>query len=541
MDLLEAERVTAKVRYNRLTQYREFYLDQAERSAALTIPSLFPQSLDHGMEEKQPEVLPTPWQSFGAYGVESLAARYMLALFPANIPFARYYPSEDLLRQAKEEGVSDEDVQSLKLEIEEALGDRERAIMREVDTDNYRVAADETLRQLLVSGNELLHLPKDGGMRTFHLNRYVVRRGPKGKILELIVRESLAKDDLPEEIAALDPQPLDEGNRTTANHDQFVDLYTHIRLVGKRYEKYQEAFDQLVPGTEGTFPMKKLPWLALRWTAIEGEDYGRGFIEAYRGALRSLESLQSAVVHASVAASKVIWLVSTGGRTRIRTLENAPNGAYISGRADEIQALRLDKGADMQVALAAIDMLKQELSQAFLLTSSIQRNAERVTAEEIRRLAEDLETTQGGSYSLLSQDFQLPLVLRIEQRLAQQGKIATLKDGDIEAVIVTGLQAIGRSADLNSLREYLADVSGWATIIPAIVEHIDARGILKKLNTGHGVSEDGTVLSEEAVAANRQAAQRQQLMDKASDAVPAMMEQGAGGIMDQMMPGAAQG
>ena len=50
------------------------------------------------------------------------------------------------------------------------------------------------------------------------------------------------------------------------------------------------------------------------------------------------------------------------------------------------------------------------MSYAFLLNTAIQRDAERVTAQEIRYMAQQLETAMGGIYSLLSQEFQLPLV-----------------------------------------------------------------------------------------------------------------------------------
>lgn len=48
-----------------------------------------------------------------------------------------------------------------------------------------------------------------------------------------------------------------------------------------------------------------------------------------------------------------------------------------------------------------------------LLNSAVQRNGERVTAEEIRYVAGELEDTLGGVYSLLSQELQLSLIRRV--------------------------------------------------------------------------------------------------------------------------------
>ena len=59
------------------------------------------------------------------------------------------------------------------------------------------------------------------------------------------------------------------------------------------------------------------------------------------------------------------------------------------------------------------------MSYAFLLHTAIQRDAERVTAQEIRYMAEQLETAMGGVYSLLSQEFQLPLVKILMKRMQE--------------------------------------------------------------------------------------------------------------------------
>ena len=60
-----------------------------------------------------------------------------------------------------------------------------------------------------------------------------------------------------------------------------------------------------VPGSEGSYTKKKCPFLALRFTSMDGEDYGRGYVEEYLGDLKSLESLTQSIVEGSAAAAKV--------------------------------------------------------------------------------------------------------------------------------------------------------------------------------------------------------------------------------------------
>ena len=73
-----------------------------------------------------------------------------------------------------------------------------------------------------------------------------------------------------------------------------------------------------------------------------------------------------------------------------------------------------------------MNRIETRLQFAFLLNSSIQRNAERVTASEIRFMAEDLEQALGGIYSILSQEFQLPFVMRKMAMMEKSKKLPKL-------------------------------------------------------------------------------------------------------------------
>ena len=92
----------------------------------------------------------------------------------------------------------------------------------------------------------------------------------------------------------------------------------------------------------------------------------------------------------------------------MRTIAQAENTAIIEGNRTDVSVLQMDKFNDFRVAYQAMQGIEERLSQQFMLQSSIQRNGERVTAEEIRYLAGELEDTLSGIYSILSQEFQLP-------------------------------------------------------------------------------------------------------------------------------------
>ena len=68
--------MTAKTRYDYLSSERTQFLDEAEKAAELTLPYLIiKDQYTKGMRH-----LPTPWQSVGAKGAVTLAAKLMLSL-----------------------------------------------------------------------------------------------------------------------------------------------------------------------------------------------------------------------------------------------------------------------------------------------------------------------------------------------------------------------------------------------------------------------------------------------------------------------------
>mgnify|MGYP001366714268 CR=1 FL=1 len=72
----------AQERYGALESEREQFLDTGRECAVLTLPYLL---TENGLASG--ERLHKPWQSVGAKGVNVLASKMMLSLFPVNTTF----------------------------------------------------------------------------------------------------------------------------------------------------------------------------------------------------------------------------------------------------------------------------------------------------------------------------------------------------------------------------------------------------------------------------------------------------------------------
>lgn len=510
-----ADKKTATALYEKWKTSREPFLRRARQCSELTIPALIPPEGHTGASD-----LPTPWQALGARGVNNLAAKMLLALFPVNAPFFRYMIDDFALETLTQQ-------EGMRGKVEEGLNKIERAVQSEVEGTAIRVSAFEALKHLVVSGNALLYLPTEGGMRVFHLNRYVVRRDPMGNVMDIITEEEVDRDMLPENFVLPDDK---DGAKDAKDHDKPVKLYTHIARDGQKWSVHQEVKGQEVPKSRGTYPLDKSPWIPVRFTKIDGEDYGRGYVEEYLGDLKSLEGLQQAVVEGAAAAARILFLVNPNGVTDMDDLAEAENGAFKEGTATDVTVLQLNKFNDFRVAKDSADGIIERLSFAFLLNSAVQRNGERVTAEEIRYMANELEAALGGIYSILSQELQLPLVRRIIYQMERQKRLPVLPSKAVKPVIVTGIEALGRGNDLNKLVQF-GQLAAQAAQLPPEVNKSD---FLTRGATGLGIDQKGLVYTPEEIQEQQQQAQQMAMMQQGLN--PAITQ--AGQLMKQGMQNA---
>jgi hypothetical protein len=242
--------------------------------------------------------------------------------------------------------------------------------------------------------------------------------------------------------------------------------------------------------------------LALRWNQIDAESYGRSYVEEYLGDLISLEGLSRAILEASAAASKVVFLVQPNGVTRMQDLAEAESGDFKSGNANDVSTLQVQKQADMAVAAQAAQRIEQRLAQAFMLYESITRDAERVTSTELNLLANALESSLGGLYSNLSQALQLPLVKRLMERMQKQKRLPNLPDGVIKPSIVTGTAALGRGNDLNNLMQFMQVIGSLG---PGVIEQfMNVDEFIIRTGASLGIDMGGLVKSPEQLAMEQQ-------------------------------------
>jgi len=481
------------------------YLTRARECTKYTLPFLIRQH--EGITKS--DMVKTPWQALGARGVKNISAKMLLLLLPPNDPFFKLQP-DSMALDALPDG---EDGKKQKTQIEKGLAKVERSVQEDVEASADRVIVDEALKHLVVAGNGLLH-DTDYGLRFYHLDRYVCVRDPESNVIEIVALEMVSPSALDAQTLAAISQSAEYQAAFAKDRDsveRHLHIYTHVKLEGATWTEYQECYGVEIPDTRASYPKEKCPWIVLRWSHLDGEDYGRSYIEEILGDLKSLETLWKAVVEGAVAAARIIGLVTPNSTTNMKTLNDAANGDFVEGNRADVDFLQLEKYADFQIAYKAIEALTERLSFSFMLNTAIQRNAERVTAEEIRYMAGELEDALGGAYAILSQEFQLPYVRARMARLQRAGTIPPLPEGLVRPTIVTGLQALGRGHDRNKLMQFISDIT--STVGPeTAIAVLNVSELIERLGISEGVNTDGLLKTAEQMAQEKQQSQMQQMM-----------------------------
>ena len=471
---LQEQYGSAKEVYTQLETYRSSLEDTWKECSELTLPYVFP---DDSMSESM--AIYTPYNSIGPSSVNNLASKLLLALLPPTGNFFRLMPNEkDLF------GLSKEELDKLDKELSKL----EQDINAMINIQALRVPLFEALKLLIITGNTLLYKIPGKGLKVFNPYQFVVERDYSGSVTRMAIAEKISKKTLPQDVI-----DLVEANLATDKKSDKKDVSIHTLVLleePNKYKVFQEVDGVLIPNTIKSYDRDNLPYLPLRWTSIVNEDYGRGLVEQYLGDLRSLEGLTKMIVEGGGIMAKTIFGLKPASSTKIEDLHNAENGDFILGDLEkDITTLQVNKSADLRVPFELMQALEQRLAKAFLVFSSQVRQSERTTASEVRMVANELEATLGGVFSVLAQDLQLPLLKLLLNEIEPKAlKVTT-------PAISTGINAISREKDFQNLNTLLQSLGQLGP--ETVAKYLDVTKYISKVASALGMNPEDIVKSPE--------------------------------------------
>lgn len=492
-----ADNTTASGRWSTLDADRSSLLVRCEKYAQFTVPKI---CLPDGYNQNNEELL-HDYQSLGAQAVNHLSNKLMLSLFAPSRPFFRLDPNDGMAAQMLELDMKLEDLIA-------QLSEAEQKAVRELDRRSIRPKLYDAMKHIIITGNALMILGKDA-LRVLGIKNYVVKRDVDGIMIELITKEKVA-------VCSLDKKVREElADKLPTDQHELVDMYKWIikdengdykltTWIGN--DKLSETFD-------GKWDEYTCPYRAITWDLASGSDYGTGLVEDYAGDYAALSIMSKATVQAAILASEFRWLVNPAGATQPEDFEKSENGAALPGVTGDISLVQSGRASDLQVNISIAQQYIQRIGQGFLLASAVTRQAERVTAEEYRGTAEELESSLGGAYSRIAVDVQKPMAYWLLDMAGRK-----IKGTDIEPTIVTGLAALSRSGDRDNLVLFLQDIGMLNSLPPESRARLKIGDIINAFAMARGLTANSYSLTEAQFQEQQKATAAAQIQYQAAQA-----------------------
>jgi len=494
-------------RFKILDSLRANKLERARYYSSLSLPTILPP--ENWTEQ---DGLPQPFSSTSARGVTSMASRMLSALLPLNdMPFFKFELSSG------EEPEPD---------IYSYLDALSYQVFNKLSSANLREIIYQALQHLIIVGDVLLIMDDDYNFRLIRLDQYVCRRDVHGQLEELIYIEFQSLP--PEEDGVAETSGL-----SMTQKKGYKKIYVRaIRLEDKWETEKQDEDGNVIETGE----YKTLPYIALRWSGIPGENYGRSHIEDIIGDIKALEAFTEGLIYGVTAASLFWMACDPAGMTELDDIASRPTGSWVPARQGEVFTISPADTMNPQIqsTQAGVGILREEVGKAFLMGSSSIPTGDRVTATAVRMIGQELEHVLGGAFSAIARDLMKPIVERtvflmisdkdIDERLKEMFN----KEGLLNVEIVTGLQALSRDTDLQKLMQMGEMVRNLPEQAMAMFKW-DQYGAA--LITALGFAPDSWIKSEEQVQQEQMAMQQEQMAQQD------IAENGGQGIQ-QMMEGA---
>jgi len=506
---------TIAERFKKLDSFRHAKLERARFCSSLTIPSIFP---PHGFNDDSD--LNKPYSSVAARGVTAMSSRILHALLPLDdSPFFRFN-----LKGGQEPST----------ETQVYLNNLAYQVYTKLTSQNLRETLFQALQHCIVVGDVMVVQEDDYTFRNIRLDHYVIRRDVNGDLLEIIYLEFISKSE--------DEQLNDSGY-----------------AVGADYSKqgYDVEFNRIFKGEQGEWVAQKemngdlievgmynvIPFAVLRWNSIAGEPYSRSHCEDLIGDIETLENYTRAMIE-GMAASSTFWMaVDPAGITDIDDVGVAPNGQWIAARREDIEAISpaSTMSPQVQAVSAAVQVMRREIGQAFLLDSASIPSGDRVTATAVRRIGQELENVLGGAFSAIARDLFVPILNRTVFLMVDDGSIDPRlfeqffnTQGNLDVEIVTGLQALNRESDLTKLMQLGEMVRN---LPPESIATFRWDEFGRALVSTLGFDPENWIKSEEEVQQMQQQMQQQQMQQQMQQQ---LLQQGGAAVANVAQQAAGQ-
>lgn len=459
-------RSTIKKRWEILNSKRTSILDKKRACARITIPELLP---DDG--STQQTVMLGQNSSVQARGVLSLSSKMVSVLIPLDDnPFF---------------GIRPRTGGQFKPEMAAFVDALTRQIHSKIIANNLREATYRLSQQIQVIGDSLLICEDDYTYRTVRADHFVVRRSVKGDIKEIIYLEFVGPPNS-EELTYL------YNDHIHGQYDQAGTRTVYVRVYRDEQSKVWKVEKELNDEVFENGEYEVTPYAVVRWNAVDGEDYGRSHVEDIYADISALESYTRSMKQGLAASSTFFMGLKSSSTSTIDIMQALSNGTWFTAtERDDVFCVSPGETMNPQVVVSsnAVEYMRKEVAQSFLMHGASLPTGDRVTATAVRAIGQELETVLGGVFSSIARDLLIPIVNRTIHLMLKNNEIDPrfmgmfdAEDGILGFEIYTGLAALNKESNLTRLFQMgemirnlppeVTSVFKWSSYATALISNL---------------------------------------------------------------------
>jgi hypothetical protein len=457
---------------------------RTEKYALWSLPTVFARTEQRNGKQEPVE---RDYQSVGAMLTNTLASKITELLFPSNQSFFRLDSAVNPDEMASALSTDSASLAS-------GLASLENTAYRRIFLKSSYNQLMQAMKLLVVTGNALVYRDSDGtNIHTYNMRQYAVMRDGTGKVMDIILKERTSPAALPPQY-----QPLFADRDP---HDELC-LYTRVQRMWATVTDtfhVSQMVEDIKLDTNDLYPEAICPYIPVTWNLLTGENMGRGLVEDYAGDFAKLSELSEALALYEIEACRVLHMAKPGSGVDVDSVAETESGGWVAADPLSVQAYEAGDAAKIQQLLADINSIIQRLAPAFMYGGNT-RDAERVTAEEIRSQADEANRTLGGVYSVIADNLHIPLAHILCNEVNPDFISEVLAKG-LTLSVLTGVAALGRSADVTKLLQVAQSLAVMLPVFTQSTKRIDPEKVITKVFEAFGLNIDDYSRTEEELQA----------------------------------------
>jgi hypothetical protein len=521
VDVQTSIQSSLKARWGQLHNKKTSILGLCEKYAGWTLPYLFPRDgTDQATE------LPVEIDSIGAQGVNHLSNKIVSTLFPAKSLFFRLHIDQkvrDFIEKAMAATALASQPDELKAQLEAAivqaedeLAKAEKRAEEHLDMVQFRPQAVNTVKLLIVTGNAMVFHPEEGGtVKVYNLRDYHCVRDCDGQPVEMMTRETKAfytfHPDVQAKLRAdaAVGKMYDKGHKRGYDDHSEVTIYTRIALEDDSKYHVTQYADEVDLGYNKVYTKADLRWIPLVWNLVNGEDYGRGLVADFAGAFHALMILNNSLLNMSAVMGDIKFFAKATSMVDVVQVQNSLPGSWHVGDPNDVGTPQFNLAMNANFIQQQIERFQKQIAQAFMLTQQVRRDAERVTAEEIRQDVDELETSNSGVYSRLAASWQQQIAHLALHDTGFNGVMSA--NGGVRPQVITGMDSLSRAGEAYNMRLFLTDLGLLQAVPEDLRQTVKKPAFVKQIAQYHQVPYESWIMTQGELQAEQQREAQQQM------------------------------